>query len=78
MLPFISRRQATPKFKRNGTTATWLWFVPGVRQYNNRRLPKRLNFTPALKRLNVTSHPRVLVAAGATSFIDMAGDEKKV
>lgn len=38
-----------------------------------------LNFYPTvLQRQNVTSHPRGLVAAGATSFIDMAGEEESL
>lgn len=38
-----------------------------------------LNFYPSvLQRQNVTSRPRGLVAAGATSFIDMAGEEESL
>lgn len=75
---FARVKKPPPSLERNGTTAAWPWAVLGVRQYN-RSCPMTLNFYPsALQRQNVTSHPRGLVAAGATSFIDMAGEEESL
>ena len=72
------QKKFPPNLERDGTTATWPWTVLGVRQYN-RSCPMNLNFYPSvLQRQNVTSHPRGLVAAGATSFIDMAGEEESL